>query len=1061
MISQQRARAFSALFLSILLGGLTACTPSPFGTRVNLNDTITGIISTRPQTAVDTVAIVKLKTPALFTTLSDEGGQKHVDADAAKALAQEQSDLIAALQKISPKIEVLYRYRLLVNGLAIVAPIDTLAQIRELGNVAYVETQASFTRPAIQAAPAAVAAAAIARTSMQFIGADQANARGIRGQGRRIGIIDTGIDYTHAMFGGAGTEAAYKAVDPSKDNPAFPTAKVVGGIDLVGTAYDSDSADYALRTPHPDKNPIDEGGHGSHVAGTVAGHGDGTNTYDGVAPDASLYAIKVFGAEGSTGDAVVVAGLEYAADPNGDLSFDDQLDVVNLSLGSSYGSPHILYSEAMRNLSRGGTVVVASAGNSGDNDYIVGAPSVADDAISVAASVDDMDQNWKFGAVEFSTVDKPSIIVEAIEGPISKPLAEITNVTGPLVHLGLADQELTPEQVAAVQGKVAFIDRGVVTFAAKIERAFKAGAIGVVVANNQPGQPIAMGGEGHFDIPAVMITKDLGDELKGQLAKGAVTIQFATPNRIEKPELIDTITGFSSKGPRSIDALLKPEISAPGSLIISAKMGGGAAGTQMSGTSMAAPHMTGVMALLKQAHKTLSSAQLKSLAMSTAKTLVDQNKKVYPLSRQGAGRIQVLRALDAQVISEPASLSLGEVSIEGKKLIRRSITFTNIGSADLAYDVAFEGSSGLAMSGAKSLALKAGESKTLTFDFTIDTATLAETSTELDGLLKLMTAGAEASRVPVIGIANKVSEVQADSLVIHSTSFVDSAGAAVDLTLSNPGLQPGDAYVFNLLGQGARKQDPHHDPNMEHGCDLQQAGYRVIQRKGASILQFAIKLYEPMTTWDNCEVSVLIDSDKDGVPDQELVGAKQDHLKGLSASTFASILLDAAKTRELRKQFELDTQAKKKDVTENYADAIVDVGPMVAPNSSTIAIVEAPVADLALRGSGELAVRIVTSYQELSAVEPDDYLVKDKSIWTPVNVADQGGAFYDMPEKVSLKAGESQTLALTKGAGAEQLLVLAPQNAPIIGGLRADTQSFLVDPLYQVDTPSPLLVRRR
>ena len=70
----------------------------------------------------------------------------------------------------------------------------------------------------------------------------------------------------------------------------------------------------------------------------------------------------------------VIAALEYAADPNKDLKLDDQLDVVNMSLGSSFGTPLILYSEAIQNLSDGGTVVVASAGNSGDRGFIVGAP---------------------------------------------------------------------------------------------------------------------------------------------------------------------------------------------------------------------------------------------------------------------------------------------------------------------------------------------------------------------------------------------------------------------------------------------------------------------------------------------------------------------------------------------------------------------------------------------------------------------------------------------------------------------------------------------------------------
>ena len=113
---------------------------------------------------------------------------------------------------------------------------------------------------------------------------------GIHGEGVKIGIIDTGIDYTHANFGGPGTAAAYNtahaaetsAADPSLFGPLAPRIK--GGIDLVGDSYDPDpnSATYQP-IPHPDANPLDCDGHGSHVAGTAAGSGVTSNgaTYKG------------------------------------------------------------------------------------------------------------------------------------------------------------------------------------------------------------------------------------------------------------------------------------------------------------------------------------------------------------------------------------------------------------------------------------------------------------------------------------------------------------------------------------------------------------------------------------------------------------------------------------------------------------------------------------------------------------------------------------------------------------------------------------------------------------
>ncbi|HVK62390.1 MAG TPA: S8 family serine peptidase [Bdellovibrionales bacterium] len=997
-----------------------------------------GIFSTRPQTATETIAILKLKTPALLASLNEGKADKEV----AQAITEEQNALIEAMKQISPEIRVVYKYRLVINGLAVVAPLNAMDKLRSLANVVYAETSGSFARPALPEEPVKKASNLRERNSVKFIGALEAHARGVRGQGMKVGIIDTGIDFTHAMFDGAGTKEAYEAVDPSKEAAGYPNARVVGGIDLVGTVYDSESANFANRTPLPDVNPLDEGGHGTHVAGTVAGHGDGENTYDGVAPDAVLHAIKVFGKDGSTGDAVIIAGLEYAADPNSDLDLSDRLDVVNLSLGSSNGLPHILYNQAMGNLSRSGTVVVASAGNSGDNEYIVGAPGVTEEAISVAASVDDMDQNWKFRAVAFTTPSEASILVEAIEGTITKPIEDAGQVTGPLVHIGLADQDLSDEAKAKLNGKIAFIDRGVVPFADKIRRAQQGGAIGVVVANNQPGAPLAMGGDGEYEIPGIMVTKDFADKLKAEMAKGEVSIAFQTDARIEKPELIDTIAGFSSRGPRSIDALIKPEISAPGNLVVSAAMGKGNAGVQFSGTSMAAPHMAGVMALLKQTHPTLSSRELKSLAMSTSKTLIDETKTVYSVSRQGAGRVQVMRALDATLVSYPMAVSLGEVTVEKRKLIRKSVTVHNIAKEARTLALVFEADAGLTLVKApSSIELAADESKTIDLEFVVDTATLPETSTELDGFLMLKNGDAEAMRIPVLAVANKVSQVEVESLVVHSTSKIDAQGAAADLTLKNMGSNAGVAYPFNLIARDARKVDPNADPNMEHSCDLQEAGYRVVQKEGEAVLQIAAKIYEPMTTWDTCEVIALIDADGDGSADQELAGILEESLKGLSAKKFSSVLIDASMARQMRKQFEIDTAAGKPDLIENYADAVLGISAMFAPTHSTVAIIEAPLSALKMRNAGVVSVKIAASSKELSVIEGDDALGKAKGQWMNLNVREGGAAYGNLPEMIEVAAGKTATVQITKGAGKEKLLLLYPTNKPAIDGLSRDRQS--------------------
>ncbi|MBC7371811.1 MAG: S8 family serine peptidase, partial [Bdellovibrionaceae bacterium] len=570
-------------------------------------------------------------------------------------------------------------------------------------------------------------------TSVNFIGADAAYAQNIHGEGMRVGVIDTGIDYTHKMLLGEGTAEAFKAVVPSVANAGFPNKKVVGGIDLVGTDYDSASAIFAKHIPTPDVNPIDEAGHGTHVAGTIAGIGDGVNTYSGVAPAAELYAIKVFGAKGSTNDEIVIAALEYAADPTGDLSFTQQLDVVNLSLGSGFGNPHLMYAHAVRNLVRGGTVVVASAGNSGDKSYIVGSPSTSDEAISVASSIDNQTQNIQFPTVVFQ-LGAEALKAEIVEASITKELSRIPELKGEVIAVGLADADFDATQAAQIAGKVALIDRGKVTFTEKIGRAQKAGAIAVVVANNSDEDPIGMGGEGKFDIPAVMVAKSVGDAIKAKLATEKVTVDLKPTERVEKPWMADTMSPFSSRGPRSEDGLIKPEISAPGSNIISADIGGGEKGVQMSGTSMAGPHIAGVMALLKQKFATANTAELKSVLMGHGKLIGDKDKKQYTVSRQGAGRVQVAESLETKIVTTPAALSFGITDLESSKTLTQELTIKNISAESLTLKPEWKGSASVQIS-VSEVTLAAGESKKVLVTAKINSAAMKETTEEMDGYL--------------------------------------------------------------------------------------------------------------------------------------------------------------------------------------------------------------------------------------------------------------------------------------------------------------------------------------
>jgi subtilisin family serine protease len=193
----------------------------------------------------------------------------------------------------------------------------------------------------------------------------------------RVAVLDSGIDYTHAALGGEGTVAAYEAAhdDPVDRGGLFPTAKVVEGYDFVGEEWDGDT----VTALAPDDDPIDFGGHGTHVADIIGG-------LSGVAPGVDLYAVKVCSAVASACSGIaLIQGMEFAVDPDGDGDTADAVDIINMSLGSDYGQPFDDdLSQAVEAATKLGVLTVASAGNGGDKPYIAGTPSATPAALSVA-----------------------------------------------------------------------------------------------------------------------------------------------------------------------------------------------------------------------------------------------------------------------------------------------------------------------------------------------------------------------------------------------------------------------------------------------------------------------------------------------------------------------------------------------------------------------------------------------------------------------------------------------------------------------------------------------------
>ena len=1021
----------SALILSLTL--LASCAPK--NAAQNAANLIAGkYFSMRQQSPTTYVGLVQLNHPALLSVAQTVDGKAVVDEELKAAIVAEQAEVIEKLKALSPEVKILATYKLVLNAIAFTAPSDVASQIEAIEGVNKLVENTAFMRPQTVDTETKIKAAIAGlneKNSVTFIGADKLHKRGISGQKITVGVIDTGIDYTHTMMGGPGSKEIYASINPNTPNEYFPNAKVIGGADFVGTKFSAGGASLEEQIPVRDENPIDESEHGTHVAGSVAGIGDGQVSYDGVAPDALLYGLKVFGKEGSTSDIAVIQALEYAADPTEKVDPSTRLDVVNLSLGGGFGKPKILYAEAIKNLTKAGTIVVASAGNSGDNPYITGAPATSDEAISVAASIDYMAQNISIPAVEI-VIEGVKKLVERYEGNKTQP-ADTSKVSGALVYIGNGTETLSEEVKTQVQGRIALVDRGVISFEQKFDVAQSLGAIGVVVANNAEGTPIAMGSEKKFEFPAVMVTKGMGEAIKAALAKKAeVSFNFSPGEIITRDDLIDTMTAFSSRGPRSIDSLIKPEISGPGANVISAAAGTGNQSVQFSGTSMSGPHLAGVMALLRQAFPKDSVAELKARLLNTAKIMMADGKHVA-VSRQGAGRVQVEEAYLTPVIAMPATLSLGEVPVSSTKSVSKEVTLINKTDKDVIYSTRAISSKNIKASLPSAVKVKANSTAKFTVSFTLKREDASKNNIEADGFI-ILTEGADKLAkisLPFLAVLNKVSDIKASNLVTMTNSKADMAGSEVKVTLENKAASSGDALIFNLLGTDERKTVLKPDNKSASTlCDLEAAGIRIIEKtvegQTTKVLQVGVKLYDALTFWQPCDVSLQIDANNDGVADQELLGIKATYISGITADIFASLLLDAGMARNLRAAYEMDPTGSK----ENYVPAIQDAREMKFYNHSNVAVIETEISKILKGKNGTVGIKLALTHLEADS-KGDDFLASHEKTWQKINLSENSLAFYDMPEVVTVKEHDLEHVSMRRGLGKMRALVLYPHNTPV------------------------------
>nr|WP_228497466.1 S8 family serine peptidase [Shewanella intestini] len=542
--------------------------------------------------------------------------------------------------------------------------------------------------------------------------------------GQRVAVLDTGVDYTHKAIGGSGDIADYEAaVAAQTEMVNWPQGKVIGGYDFY----------------NDDPNPIDvDENHGTHVSHSVLG----------IAPDAELYVYSVC-AQFCPGLAQLYA-LEAAMDPNGDGDISDRVDTVNMSLGGDFGD---INGGAVQTLidemSEIGVNFVISAGNDGATPFVVGGPSTSNHALSVGAMTH---PTTLTGKVDVMVAGNDISAVAASFN--TSQVFDFNDTTAPLVlPTDNLDGCLPFAADVDFSGKTVLIDRGGCGFVDKVFHAQQNGAAFVIVANNVENDgAFTMGGSNpDITIPSVMVSKEDGDIIKAQIAAGAVAFSITSTEVLTA----GGIATFTSRGP-SIAGTLKPEITAPGTSIMTAHPGLGDGLSPISGTSFSSPITAGAISIVKEALPNRSALEIKATMMNSANLAVtnepltiNPDSELAPISYIGAGLVDVQKAVNLPVIAYndetmQAALAFGLVSLSETTSMTKTVSVKNFASEEKTYTLMAQqrytndiDSGAVSFDLPESITIPAGQTVTFDVTVTIDPSMLPEwsltSSYELDG----------------------------------------------------------------------------------------------------------------------------------------------------------------------------------------------------------------------------------------------------------------------------------------------------------------------------------------
>jgi len=583
-----------------------------------------------------------------------------------RQLVGQQNDMVEQLVQIAPSLKVVAQVQVVLNAVMVQVERGELRAILESDHVDVLRIQSASHDYQLYL-----------DETVDHIGASDVYTAplSLTGKGIRVAVLDSGVDYTHANLGGPGTQASYvtAATNNVKNNPFYPTSKVVGGVDFISN----------------DANPMDDtrelgGGHGTHVADIIGG-------VNGVAPGVELYAIRVCGGKDRLcSPRALLQGLEFVADPNGDGDFEDAMDVLNLSLGSPYGTPFDdTTSTILDTLSQTmGVVCVAAVGNLGNRPYATGTPAGAISAIAVAQT----------------SMPSESLPIIQVEGQSQFPSKfQQWSIVPTTTHSGKiqygdgkgnnldACRTFEPNELT---GLILLVDRGTCPLAQKVKNIGDAGGIAALLGLVDDSRLFSrQESTWSVSIPAYMIQQDHSEATKAILASNS-----EARCTIDPAESIHFISPTSSRGPGHEEAAsIKPELGAPGQSK-SAISGSGTTTGSFSGTSGSSPMVAGAVALLLESNPNLTPAEVKARLMNTASRYIWMNdgSELAPISLMGSGELRIdvavttpLAAWDKE--TQQAGLSFGFLDVsEELKEITKTIVVKNYDTNPVSLELSSE-----------------------------------------------------------------------------------------------------------------------------------------------------------------------------------------------------------------------------------------------------------------------------------------------------------------------------------------------------------------------------------